>query len=511
MTYETMMALLAPFLVIAVIWGLIGLAFFIWYLAAMARLFPLIGLPAGQGWIPLWNDWRLIGRAGLPGWVAILYLVPGANIVAVVFRTIAQHRIGREAGVGAGYTVLGLVLPPLWATLIGSIIGPQGLRPPSAPFASGFGAAPFTGGFGTGPAAPVAAAGSSASAVPGFPGALPAAALPAAAQPPAAPVFSQSTGFAVPVAPQAPAAPDPWASPAQTGSFVPPVTAAPAAAPAPPPPAPLLAGPLGSETEAEYARLAAEPFQAPPAVPLGQAAAAEPFSWTAASQPVPEPVTAPEVVPPPVHPLAAQPVPVAQPAPEAQAPPATQPPAVAEAAAPVAPPPAPPAEPVAAPVAALPAPYAARLPEPPPAPVPAAYNPTGITDSYERLVAEDDLDRTVVVPRAQRIGWAIELPGGERFELPAFDVIVGRRPEAQGDARPLAIPDPTRTLSKTHARLRFDGEQWTVEDLGSTNGVVLLLEGEREEELTAYRPAPATDRLLLGTLELRLSRSDETA
>lgn len=485
MTYETMMALLAPFLVIALIWGLIGLAFFIWYLAAMARLFPLIGLPAGHGWIPLWNDWRLIARAGLPGWVAILYLVPGANIVAVVFRTIAQHRIGREVGVGAGYTVLGLVLPPLWATLIGSIIGPQGLRPPSAPFASGFGAAPFTGGFGAGPAVPGAAAGSPGSAVPGFPGALP-----GTAQPPAAPVFSQSTAFEVPVAPQSPAAPDPWASPAQAGSVVPPVTAAPAAAAAPvPPPAPLPTGPLGSETEAEYARLAAEPFQAPPAVPLGQAAAAEPFSWTAASQPTPEPVAAPAVVAPPVHPLAAQPAPEA-------APPVTPTPAVAEAA--------------AAPVAPPSAPRPARMSEPPPAPVPAAYNPTGITDSYERLLAEDDLDRTVVVPRAQRIGWAIELPGGERFELPAFDVIVGRRPEAQGDAQPLAIPDPTRTLSKTHARLRFDGEQWTVEDLGSTNGVVLLLDGEREEELTAYRPAPATDRLLLGTLELRLSRSDET-
>ncbi|XPP27584.1 MAG: FHA domain-containing protein [Leucobacter sp.] len=485
MTYETMMAMLAPFLVIALIWGLIGLAFFIWYLAAMARLFPLIGLPAGHGWIPLWNDWRLIARAGLPGWVAILYLVPGANIVAVVFRTIAQHRIGREVGVGAGYTVLGLVLPPLWATLIGSIIGPQGLRPPSAPFASGFGAAPFTGGFGAGPAVPGAAAGSPGSAVPGFPGALP-----GTAQPPAAPVFSQSTAFEVPVAPQSPAAPDPWASPAQAGSVVPPVTAAPVAAPAPAAPsAPLPAGPLGSETEAEYARLAAEPFQAPPAVPLGQAAAAEPFSWTAASQPTPEPVAAPVVLPPPVHPLAAQPAPEA-------APPVTPTPAVAEAA--------------AAPVAPPSAPRPARMSEPPPAPVPAAYNPTGITDSYERLVAEDDLDRTVVVPRAKRVGWVIELPGGERFDLPAFDVIVGRRPEAQGDAQPLAIPDPTRTLSKTHARLRFDGDQWTVEDLGSTNGVMLLLDGEREEELTAYRPAPATDRLLLGTLELRLSRSDET-
>lgn len=49
------------------IWGLVALVLFIWYLWALSKLFPYLGLPARDGWIPVWNQWRLIGRAGLPG------------------------------------------------------------------------------------------------------------------------------------------------------------------------------------------------------------------------------------------------------------------------------------------------------------------------------------------------------------------------------------------------------------------------------------------------------------
>lgn len=464
MSFESLMVILAPIAVILVIWGLIGIAFFIWYLAAMARLFPRIGLPGGQGWIPLWNDWRLIGRAGLPGWVAILYLIPVANLVPVVYRTIAQHRIGREVGVGGGYTAIGFFLPPLWATLIGTLIGPEGLRPAAAPFAAGFGAGGVT----------------RADGAAGTPAAAPQPAAPFVPQPAATPYFGPGSLSNDSVA-RPPAAPDPWASPAQTGSVAPPAPAA-AAAPAT---RPVLSGPLGSETEAEYARLAAEPFEAPPAAPLGHAASAEPFSWTAASQPAPDPAPERVVVPPPVHPVAAAPAPAQAPAPvapPAAAPPATAPPATAP------------------PAAAV---------ELPAAPVSAGHKPTGITARYDPIPLDDDLDRTVVVHRPQRTGWVLELPDGERLELSAADVIVGRRPEVQGESQVLAIPDPTRTLSKTHARLRFDGEQWTVEDLGSTNGVVLLRDGGVEDELSPHQPVPTTERLLLGELEVRLSRSDE--
>lgn len=173
-----------------------------------------------------------------------------------------------------------------------------------------------------------------------------------------------------------------------------------------------------------------------------------------------------------------------------------------------------------APGAPNPAPSRAAAPA---SPVAAQHRSSGITANYDPLPAaapaptpaasapapDDDLDRTVVVHRQAAVRWTMVLPSGEELEL-GPDTIVGRRPVAESGARALEIPDPTRTLSKTHARLRFDGEQWTVEDLGSTNGVFIFDEGGAEHEAEPRRETPAGRHLMLGTLEIRLRRSDES-
>lgn len=192
-----------------------------------------------------------------------------------------------------------------------------------------------------------------------------------------------------------------------------------------------------SDVELDYARLAAEPFQAPPGVPLGQAVSTEPFSWTAA-------VSGPR---------------------EGELPP------VAE-----------------IPGADLPP----VLPEPPAPPL-TRREPAGT----------EDLDRTTVVRRARRTLAVLVLPDGEELALHR-DNVVGRLPEVTPGVHAVVIPDPTRTLSKTHARLSFDGDAWVIEDLDSTNGVVLLHDDGREQELDPRQPVIATPRLLLGTLEVEI-------
>ena len=192
-----------------------------------------------------------------------------------------------------------------------------------------------------------------------------------------------------------------------------------------------------SDVELDYARLAAEPFQAPPGVPLGQAVTSEPFSWTAA-------VSGPRAGElPPVEEIPA----------------ADLPPVLSE----------------------------------PPAPPLTRRAPTGA----------EDLDRTTVVHRAPRAVALLVLPDGEALPLHR-DNVVGRRPEAASGMHAVVIPDPTRTLSKTHARLSLDGDAWVVEDLDSTNGVVLLHDDGREQVLDARQPVIATPRLLLGTLEVEI-------
>ncbi len=523
-------------IVVMVVWIVIALGLLVWYLWAMARLFPRIGMKSTDGWIPVWNQWKLLERAGLPGWVVLLSFV-GLGIVPTVMLIVAMHRIGNEYRAGVGYTVLGVFIPPLWATLFANFVGTSAPAPTAAGYTNYTGAAPVSGGY-------------SAAVQPGF---VPPPAPPAT--PAAAPTAFATPGVpAAPAAPIAPAAPPAFAPPAQqqpwavAGAGVPGVSGI---------AAPQYQPPLGGETEAEYDRLASEGFQAPPATPLGQNQAPSPFSWTAAraeqeraQAPAP---AAPAPVIPPVHPLAAPAAPsAAQPAPAQPTPPAppvsqpqpaqpqssAQQPAQPQEPAPmqkpetiVAPepvavqlPPAPPAaaEP-AAPVYAAPAPQPAA-----PTPAPSVQKATGITGMIDHPLPPRpsataahageaelpdepmDLDHTVVAPRRSDPTWVLELPDGTELPLEA-DVVVGRKPEPIDGSATLEVPDRTRTLSKSHARLTRVGASWIIEDLGSTNGLVLMNEDGTESELSPGVRVEATERMLFGTLEVRLRPGGDAA
>lgn len=350
--------------VLVLIWVVIGLALLVWYLWAMSRLFARIGLPEKSGWVPIYNDYLLLNRTGLPGWSVVLWFV-GLGIVPFIIRIIAMHRLNTEADTGAGYTVAGVVLPPLWATMLGNFLEDEEMLPQNRGRAR-------------------------------------------------QDEYDRASYFGI-VEGQSP---EPSNSPEQgiatrlnstfeTNSAFEMNTTA--------------------EIDAEYARLAAEQFQAPPATPLGNVAAPELFSWTKA--------TAPKAAPAPEQP---------------------------------------------APVMGVPEVAADEMP---PLAQPAPQVPPQHT--------------------APKFSWALQLPNGERFAL-APDTVVGRKPVAFEGATPLELPDPTRTLSKTHARLRFDGGRWSIEDLSSTNGTVLLGSAGNEQLVSAGWPVPATERFLLGTLEVRL-------
>ncbi|MBM4117785.1 FHA domain-containing protein, partial [bacterium] len=62
-----------------------------------------------------------------------------------------------------------------------------------------------------------------------------------------------------------------------------------------------------------------------------------------------------------------------------------------------------------------------------------------------------------------------------------------------------ALPLAERSVSRHHARLAWDGERWTIEDLGSRFGTQL-----NGAALSALAPLAAGDRLVLGRLELRV-------
>ncbi len=94
----------------------------------------------------------------------------------------------------------------------------------------------------------------------------------------------------------------------------------------------------------------------------------------------------------------------------------------------------------------------------------------------------------------------IELDSGQRLPI-ASALILGRNPSAPADA-PAEVyqwPDLSRSLSKSHARLEWDGRLVWVTDLGSTNGTFLRAGGVSQPFLPFQRtPIPAEATLELG-------------
>ncbi|QYM77035.1 DUF5684 domain-containing protein [Leucobacter luti] len=567
------LALLGPVLGV---WGLVALVFYVWYLWALSKLFPYLGLPAAHGWIPIWNEWQLIRRAGLPGWTVLLALVPGLGIVTLVFRIMAIHRLNTEFGKTASYTILGVFLPPIWAMLLASHISdgayagasvytgevafPPLAAPPTPPAQGGtrsrrrahLVAGPAV----TGPAGTratvgcLAPAGSGCSSILARCGAACRAIL-ASPRAPAAARRPHTWAEPTPQAVQPPA--EAWA-PQELPSSEPHVEAGHGLPPVPPgamratpetPQEPVARDPhamndwgFSSTTEGNYERLAAEQFEARPAAPLGIHQTPEPFAWPGDADVAPPVSAVPLSLPEPLAAVAPQPstaeqtqAPVIESEPHLSSAPALAD-SVASPQPVAATPPVPPvtehlpggaapeaehtlepaqsAEPVASifmdPVAQTPVLLETpAVPTPAPAPAAAVAASAPASDAGGVLRDDDEIsDHTVVVPKRAR--WGLELPDGDTIELVGDDVVVGRKPTPLDGSTVLVVGDPTRTLSKSHARLRRDGEGWTIEDLGSTNGIAVLDGAGNVTPLPSGEEFIAPERMVLGTLEVRLRR-----
>ena len=412
MTITELQQLAAALALVSLVWLVIGAGLYIWYAVMLARVFTEFGRPAWSAWVPVYNDIQLFAIGRQPRYLALLLYLPFVQVVGLWFKVLALHRIGRQCWRGAGTTVVGVLLPPVWATIIATGPSPdlelgrfdaQGARrgiPIVPPRASGpLGVAPVI------PApAPV-------------PAPVPAPMVVPAPAPAPAPDTTGWAAFAGPdAAPRV--IPSPIAPPPAAAAWVDPVI--PAAA------TPAAATPVAAADSSFFAR--------PPA-------------WAPASS---DPSS--EHVPGRIDPL----------------------------------PPLPPSM--------------------PPTPIDLSDAET-IVSSRDDVDLADALDHTVVVERRPVVRWSIVTDDGARLALEAATVVLGRnpRPAAAGEQR-LVVPDPSRTLSKTHAVMRLDGEQWTVTDLGSTNGVVVIDAAGDELLLDSGVPTPVAERLVLGTLGVRVER-----
>jgi len=109
-------------------------------------------------------------------------------------------------------------------------------------------------------------------------------------------------------------------------------------------------------------------------------------------------------------------------------------------------------------------------------------------------------DHTVMTHRRREV-WVLEVTGGDSYPLPEAEVTIGRIAANISGTSRLGIDDDTRTMSKTHAKLRLVDGAWQVSDLGSTNGTFVRDGDGREVEVAPGTEAIVDGTLLLGDLE----------
>jgi len=114
----------ATLVVLALVAGLIGLivglAIFLWYAAALSRVFARRNVEPWRAWVPVLNEAEILRLGGRPAWTVVFFFIPVVCVYAIVLRALAANRIGRTFGRGAGSTALAVLLPPVWATVLAS-------------------------------------------------------------------------------------------------------------------------------------------------------------------------------------------------------------------------------------------------------------------------------------------------------------------------------------------------------------------------------------------------------
>jgi FHA domain len=118
--------------------------------------------------------------------------------------------------------------------------------------------------------------------------------------------------------------------------------------------------------------------------------------------------------------------------------------------------------------------------------------------------ARDAIEATRVAPRAERPRvWVVRLPTGETLPIEGA-MVLGRdpvSPDHPDRVQRVAVDDPGRSVSKTHASFDVVDGRLLVSDLASTNGVVVVHADGREVVPQPGQQIPVPDgcSIALGT------------
>jgi len=149
-----------------------------------------------------------------------------------------------------------------------------------------------------------------------------------------------------------------------------------------------------------------------------------------------------------------------------------------------------------------------RVDEPPPA----GMGGFGAGGFSAPIVNDIDEHTTLSARRSKPTYWTLSMPNGAVELVTDRAIVVGREPQfmpALPQARLIPVPDPTRSVSKNHACFSLYGATLVVEDLGSTNGVIVTRPNGREDDIGVggRTELEAGSRVELGDTVINIGRA----
>ncbi|MBN2029590.1 signal peptidase I [bacterium] len=104
------------FLTIGPIAWVIYIAFILFYIIVMWKVFVKAGQPGWGILIPIYNVYLILKIAKRPGWWLILYLIPVVNlIIAIMIQFDIAKNFKKGVGFGFGLLLLGFIFYPILA------------------------------------------------------------------------------------------------------------------------------------------------------------------------------------------------------------------------------------------------------------------------------------------------------------------------------------------------------------------------------------------------------------
>jgi len=86
---------------------------------AFMSFFRKVGVKPWIAWVPVYSVWVRLEIGGLKGWYSLFALIPGGSIATVVLGGISDYHTGIAFRKDNGFVALALLLPFVWAFLLG--------------------------------------------------------------------------------------------------------------------------------------------------------------------------------------------------------------------------------------------------------------------------------------------------------------------------------------------------------------------------------------------------------